>query len=136
MRYPIYSHQTNDGSFSGFVPDVEGCHFADDTTDQAMADAIFSLDNYFECMSEMGSAPAEAKTIISHIDDEDCTAGSWAYAHIDLIKYDGCLIKLNITLPQFLLSRIDEYVNTHREYHSRSMFLAELARLELTKHLQ
>ncbi|KAA1190226.1 hypothetical protein F0L16_09430 [Photorhabdus heterorhabditis] len=39
-----------------------------------------------------------------------------------------------ITMPQFLLGRIDEYVNSHREYHSRSGFLAELARRELSKH--
>lgn len=136
MRYPIYLHQANDGSFSGFVPDVEGCYFAGDTIDDAMADAIVSLDTYFEYMSEKGNAPAEAKTIAAHIDDEDCTGGSWAYVDIDLTKYDGRATKLNITLPQFLLSRIDNYVNTHREYHSRSGFLAELARRELTKHSQ
>ncbi|WP_072023193.1 type II toxin-antitoxin system HicB family antitoxin [Photorhabdus australis] len=36
MRYPIYLHQADDGSFSGFVPDVIGCYFAGDTIDDAI----------------------------------------------------------------------------------------------------
>jgi len=87
-------------------------------------------------MSEKGIAPTEAKTVADHFKDKDCTGGSWAYVDIDLTRYDGRATKLNITLPQLLLSRIDEYVNTHREYHSRSGFIAELARRELAKHSQ
>jgi predicted RNase H-like HicB family nuclease len=134
MKYPIYLHQANDGSFSGFVPDVIGCYFAGDTIDDAMSDALNALDTYFEYMSEKGQVPADAKTIADHVNDEDCTGGSWAYVDIDLTKYDGRATKLNITMPHFLLARIDDYVNSHREYHSRSGFLAELARRELAKH--
>ncbi|CAQ84285.1 MULTISPECIES: type II toxin-antitoxin system HicB family antitoxin [Photorhabdus] len=134
MRYPIYLHQADDGSFSGFVPDVIGCYFAGDTIDDAISDAQNALDTYFEYMSEKGEAPVQARTVADHLSNEDCTGGSWAYVDMDLTKYDGKAIKLNITMPQFLLGRIDKYVNSHREYHSRSGFLAELARRELSKH--
>ena len=134
MRYPIYLHQADDGSFSGFVPDVIGCYFAGDTIDDAISDAQNALDTYFEYMSEKGYTPDQAKTVADHLNNEDCPGGSWAYIDIDLTKYDGKATKLNITMPQFLLARIDEYVNSHREYHSRSGFLAELARRELAKH--
>lgn len=134
MRYPIYLHQADDGSFSGFVPDVIGCYLAGDTIDDAIVDAANALDTYFEYMSEKGQTPAEAKTVADHLNDEDCNGGIWAYVDIDLTKYEGRTTKLNITLPQFLLARIDDYVNSHREYHSRSGFFAELARRELTKH--
>ena len=100
----------------------------------AITDASNALDTYFEYMSEKGQAPAEAKTVADHLHDEDCTGGTWAYVDMDLTKYDGRATKLNITMPQFLLARIDDYVNSHREYHSRSGFLAELARRELAKH--
>ncbi|MDC9581916.1 type II toxin-antitoxin system HicB family antitoxin [Xenorhabdus sp. PR6a] len=134
MRYPIYLHQADDGSFSGFVPDVIGCYFAGDTIDDAISDATNALDTYFEYMSENGHTPVEAKTVADHLNDEDCNGGIWAYVDIDLTKYEGRTTKLNITLPQFLLVRIDDYVNSHREYHSRSGFFAELARRELAKH--
>ncbi|MDC9622498.1 type II toxin-antitoxin system HicB family antitoxin [Xenorhabdus sp. XENO-7] len=134
MRYPIYLHQAEDGSFSGFVPDVVGCYFAGDTIDDAIADAANALDTYFEYLSEKNQVPIEAKTISDHFSDDDCTGGIWAYVDIDLTKYEGRTTKLNITLPQFLLARIDDYVSSHSEYHSRSGFFAELARRELTKH--
>ncbi|EMA4402894.1 type II toxin-antitoxin system HicB family antitoxin, partial [Escherichia coli] len=52
---------------------------------------------------------------------------------IDLSKYDGKAVKLNITLPQNLLTKIDSYVESHKEYGSRSGFIAELARREILK---
>lgn len=116
------------------MPDVIGCYFAGDTIDDAISDAQNALDMYFEYMSEKGNTPDRAKTVADHLNNEDCTGGSWAYIDIDLTKYDGKATKLNITMPQFLLARIDDYVNSHREYHSRSGFLAELARRELAKH--
>ncbi|MDE9545441.1 type II toxin-antitoxin system HicB family antitoxin [Xenorhabdus bovienii] len=134
MRYPIYLHQADDGSFSGFVPDVVGCYFSGDTIDDAIVDASNALDTYFEHLSEKGQRPVEAKTVADHLNNEDCVDGIWAYVDIDLTKYEGRTIKLNITLPQILLIKIDDYVASHREYHSRSGFLAELARRELTKH--
>ncbi|MBD2785277.1 type II toxin-antitoxin system HicB family antitoxin [Xenorhabdus sp. DI] len=134
MRYPIYLHQADDGSFSGFVPDVVGCYFAGNSIDDAIVDAANALGAYFEYLSEQGKIPVEAKTVADHLDDEDCTGGIWAYVDIDLAKYEGRTTKLNITLPQFLLARIDDYVSSHREYHSRSGFFAELARRELSKH--
>ena len=46
---------------------------------------------------------------------------------IDVTKYLGKAQKLNITLPGYLLNRIDEYVLHHPEEKSRSGFLASAA---------
>lgn len=46
---------------------------------------------------------------------------------IDVNKYLGKAHKLNITLPGYLLNRIDEYVLNHPEEKSRSGFLASAA---------
>ena len=86
MRYPIYLHQADDGSFSGFVPDVIGGYFTGDTIDDAISNAQNALDGvrldtHFEYMSEKGHVPNQAKTVA------DCTGGSWAYVYIDLTKY-------------------------------------------------
>ncbi|MCW2483230.1 type II toxin-antitoxin system HicB family antitoxin, partial [Candidatus Symbiopectobacterium sp. NZEC135] len=67
-------------------------------------------------------------------DDEDCQGGIWGFVDIDTTKYEGKAIKLNITLPQNLLKRIDDYVSSNGEFSSRSGFIAELARRELLKH--
>lgn len=133
MKFPIYLHKTESGSFSGFVPDIEGCFFAGDNIDTTIDDAYEAIDTHLEFMAEEGDPLPEAKDISAHFDDEDCQGGVWAYADIDLSKYDGKAVKLNITLPQNLLNRIDTFVEVHNEYKSRSGFLAEIARRELSK---
>ncbi|WP_232832381.1 type II toxin-antitoxin system HicB family antitoxin [Photorhabdus sp. CRCIA-P01] len=45
----------------------------------------------------------QARTVADHLSNEDCTGGSWAYVDMDLTKYDGKAIKLNITMPQLVL---------------------------------
>lgn len=133
MKFPIYLHKAESGSFSGFVPDIIGCYFAGDNIDDTIADAYGAIDAHLEYQTEKGRPLPTAQDITAHADDEDCQGGIWAYVDIDLSKYDGKAVKLNITLPQHLLARIDDYVEVHREYPSRSGFLAELARRELQK---
>ncbi|WP_420279546.1 type II toxin-antitoxin system HicB family antitoxin [Serratia sp. BNK-4] len=133
MKFPIYLHQAEGGSFSGFVPDIIGAYFAGDTIDDAIADAYGAIDAHLEYQAEKGKALPNAQDISAHFHDEDCQGGFWAYVDIDLSKYDGKSVKLNITIPQNLLLKIDQYVEVHREYTSRSGFLAELARREMQK---
>jgi len=134
MKYPVYLHQAESGSFSGFVPDLEGCYFAGDTIDDAIADAHAAIDVYLDYRSEKGRDVPVASTMNDHKDDEDCQGGIWGIVDIDTTKYDGKAVKLNITLPHNLLTRIDAYVTSNRDYSSRSGFIAELARRELLKH--
>lgn len=134
MKYPVYLHQAESGTFSGFVPDIAGCYFAGDNIDEAIADAHAAIDAYLEYQSEKGREVPDAGTINDYKDDEDCRGGIWGLVDIDISKYQGKAVKLNITLPQNLLSRIDTYVSSNGDYTSRSGFLAELARRELLKH--
>ncbi len=131
MRFPVYLHKTEDNSWSGFVPDVEGCFFAGKSVDDALRDAYNAIDVHVESLADAGKAIPKAADIETHIQDEACQGGYWAFVEIDLSRYEGKAVKLNITLPQNLLSKIDSYVESHREYGSRSGFLAELARREL-----
>ncbi|EJF29218.1 type II toxin-antitoxin system HicB family antitoxin [Enterobacter sp. Ap-916] len=135
MKYPVYLHQAESGSWSGFVPDIEGCYFAGDTIDEAIDDAHGAINAHLEYQSEKGRAVPVALTINDHKNDESCQGGVWGFVDIDITRYEGKSVKLNITLPQSLLARIDSYVSGNREYASRSGFLAELARRELTKRL-
>lgn len=134
MKYPVYLHQAESGTYSGFVPDIEGCYFAGDTIDDAIADAHAAIDMYLEYQCEKGLDVPIAKTINDHKDDEDCRDGLWGFVDIDISRFEGKAVKLNITLPQNLLSKIDSYVMRNGEYSSRSGFLAELARRELLRH--
>lgn len=136
MKFPIYLHRAESGSFSGFFPDIAGCYFAGNSIDDAIADAYNALDAHLEYQAEKGNALPEAQEIAAHFENESCAGGYWAFVDVDLTKYDGRAVKLNITLPQNLLCRIDSYVEFNNEFSSRSGFIAELARRELQKVAQ
>lgn len=133
MRFPVYLHKAESEGYSGFVPDIVGCFFAGETIDKTIVDATEAIDAHLESLADRGKVLPEAKDISAYIDNEDCQGGIWAYVDIDISKYDGKAVKLNITLPQNLLVRIDTFVETHKEFNSRSGFLADLARRELAK---
>jgi len=134
MKYPVYCHQAESGTWSGFVPDLAGCYFAGDTLDDAIADAYGAIGTYLEYRSEQGQEVPAAGTINDRKDDADCQGGVWGFVDIDTSRFEGKAIKLNITLPQNLLVRIDRYVSSHGDFASRSGFFAELARRELLKN--
>ena len=52
MKFPIYLHQADSGSFSGFVPDITGCYFAGETIDAAIADAWNAIDAHLDYVTE------------------------------------------------------------------------------------
>lgn len=134
MKYPVYLHQAESGTYSGFVPDLAGCYFAGETIDNAIADAHAAIDTYLDYRNEQGKDVPIARTFNDHKDDEECQGGIWGFVDIDTSRYEGKTIKLNITLPQNLLIKIDGYVSHHGDFSSRSGFFAELARRELLKH--
>lgn len=134
MNYPVYIHQDDDGTASGFFPGVSGCYFAGDSFEEALADASSALDAHFELMAEGGADIPRPTAIADHKHDEECTDGVWALVDLDTSKYEGKSQKINITLPEILIAKIDSYVKTHSgEYGSRSGFLAIAARHEM-KH--
>ncbi|PLY35370.1 hypothetical protein F164LOC_20755 [Pectobacterium carotovorum] len=131
MKFPIYLHETQSGGFSGFVPDIDGVIFAGEDIDNAITDAYAAIDLHLEYQAEKGKKLPVAQDVKVHLTDGDCQGGYWAFVDIDLSKYDGKTVKLNITLPQNLLARIDHHVELNKG--SRSGFIAELARRELQK---
>eukprot|EP01132_Coremiostelium_polycephalum_P017940 gene17940-21425_t len=104
MLYPIaISTGDEDHAWGVEVPDIPGCFSAGDDLDDAMAMAREAIEGHFEILAEDGAPIPTAQ------------------------KYLGKAQKLNITLPGYLLNRIDEYVLHHPEEKSRSGFLASAA---------
>ena len=67
-----------------------------------------------------------AKLITFHQQDPEFAGWVWAVVDVPVEKYMGPAEKINITVPQIMLSRIDEYAKRHRQ--SRSGFLFDAAR--------
>ncbi|QCJ69644.1 hypothetical protein C9446_07095 [Providencia heimbachae] len=135
MLYPAFIEFDDNGSASGWFPDVEGCIFAGDNIEEAHADAKLAIDAHFELLSEKGFEIPMPKSQQAHLNSSSNEYGNgvWLFVDIDMDKYDGRAERINITLPHRLLHRIDTLVKSNTEYGSRSAFIAAAARKELKK---
>ena len=77
LKYPVYIHQSLDGSASGFFADVPGCVFAGETLSECLLDARSALSAHFALLEESGLALPEATSVAHHLNDPDCQGGVW-----------------------------------------------------------
>ena len=128
MLYPIAILPGDDKHAWGVeVPDIPGCFSAGDDLDEAMAMAREAIEGHLEILAEDGAPVPVASKVTTHAANPDYAGCTWAVVDIDVTKYMGKSEKLNITLPGYLLNRIDDYVKNHPDQKSRSGFLAKAA---------
>jgi predicted RNase H-like HicB family nuclease len=128
MLYPIAILPGDENHAWGVtVPDVPGCFSAGDDLDDAMAMAKEAIEGHLELLAEEGLPIPVASRVTLHAADPEYAGSTWAVVDIDVTRYMGKAEKLNITLPGYLLNRIDAYVRNHPDQKSRSGFLAAAA---------
>lgn len=128
MLYPIAISAGDEQHAWGVeVPDIPGCFSAGDNLDDAVAMAREAIEGHLELLAEAGESIPEARSLTLHASNPEYAGCTWALVDIDVTRYMGKAEKLNITLPGYLVARIDAYVKSHPEQKSRSGFLAEAA---------
>ncbi len=134
MHYPIAIEVGDEQhAFSVAVPDLPGCFSAGDTFDEAIANAREAIEGHLESLSEHGDPIPTATAIQQHLDNPGFTGWIWAAVEVDVTPYLGKSHKVNVTLPDLLIKRIDSTVAKHSDYKSRSGFLARAALHELER---
>ncbi|MFQ5559200.1 MAG: type II toxin-antitoxin system HicB family antitoxin [Nitrospinota bacterium] len=125
MRYPVVIHKDNGSEYGVTVPDLQGCFSAGTTMDNALENAEESIECHLEGMLLDGEKIPLAGSIEKHRKNREYKNGTWALINIDLSKLSGKAKRINITLPENILSQVDQYAQTHGE--SRSGLLAQAA---------
>ncbi len=126
MLFPIAIHKDDGTSYGVTVPDVPGCYSFGDTIEEAISNAKEAVIGHIETLLELGE-PVDIKVteidaLKSHDDFKDA---AWAFVDVDLAQLDSKPERVNISMPKFVLNRIDEYVASKHE--TRSGFLARAA---------
>lgn len=128
MLYPIAIFSGDEQHAWGVeVPDVPGCFSAGDDLDEALQMAREAIEGHLELLAELGEPIPEANPLSTYANAPAYAGCIWAVVEIDVTRYMGKAEKLNITLPAYLIARIDAYVKNHPEQKSRSGFLAQAA---------
>jgi predicted RNase H-like HicB family nuclease len=126
LEFPVAIHKDPDSSYGVTVPDIPGVFSAGDTIDEAMRNTkeaiVFHVSSMIEDGQEVSISPLK---IDEHISNPDYAGAIWAFVEVDLSQLDPQPERIDISLPRFVLHKIDSYVEARHE--TRSGFLARAA---------
>ncbi len=118
MRYPVVIHKDTDTDYGVTIPDLPGCFSAGDTIDDALVEAVEAIECHIEGLLLDGEPIPTPKSIEFHQNNPDYSDGIWALVAVDLSKLSGKSKRVNITVPERLLSIMDQYALQHGETRS------------------
>ena len=107
MKYPIVIHKDPDSAYGVTVPDIPGCFSAGDTFEEAISNATEAIECHLEALlmdEEDLPLPSDAE---KYLGNPDFAEGVWALASIDLSRISGKAKRVNVTIPERVLSQID-----------------------------
>ncbi|EGO7738250.1 TPA: type II toxin-antitoxin system HicB family antitoxin, partial [Escherichia coli] len=126
MLYAI-AIDRGDSSFGVRVPDLPGCFSGGDSFQDAVDSAREAIEAHVELLVESGESIPVATNLDEWQSDPEYSDAVWALVEVDVSRLMGKSEKINVTLPSLLIRRIDQFVESHPEYGSRSGFLARVA---------
>ena len=125
MKYSIVIHKDTDSDYGVTFPDLPGCFSAGDSFEQALEMAQEAAELHLEGLIEEGAGIPQPAPIEQHMQNPDYQGGVWAVVDVDLSKLSGKARRVNITLPERVLTSIDDYAVRHGG--NRSKLLADAA---------
>lgn len=132
MRFPIvllFNPESNDYRVN--VPDMPGCVCRAPSMDSALNEIIAVIEGHLSLLAEYSEQIPTASTFEHHVSKMEYRGGVWAIVDIDITPFLGKSHKINVTLPELLIKKIDDCVAIHPDYKTRSGFLASAALKEL-----
>jgi len=125
MYVTVVIHKDKDSDYGVTVPDLPGCFSAGDTIEDALAQAHEAIELHIEGILEDGEQ-VPAMTAPEQLQKKrDYKGGVWHLVKIDPSKLAGKAKRINVTIPERLLTQIDNAAEMARL--NRSAFLAQAA---------
>lgn len=125
MNYPIAIEHEPGKAYGVQVPDLPGCFSAGDTMDEAIANAKEAVAFHIEGLLDAGENIPSPQGVETHAANPGYAGMIWALVSVDLASLSGKAKRLNISLPERVLRRIDSAAE--RSGETRSGFIARVA---------
>ncbi|MFY9259040.1 MAG: type II toxin-antitoxin system HicB family antitoxin [Gallionella sp.] len=126
MLLPIAIHKDPNSVFGVIVPDIPGCHSWGDTMEMAVKNTKLAITSHVQTLIELGETvdiqPSRLEDLVAHTEYQ---GAYWLIVEVDEMTLDTKPERVNISLPRFLLHKIDAY--TQGSHETRSGFLAKAA---------
>ena len=125
-------HKDPDSEYGVTVPDLPGCFSAGRTVEEALDAAVEAIECHIGGLLMDGLPVPAAQPVEAHRKIREYTGGFWALVDVDLSKVSGRAKRVNITLPEHLLTQIDSFAAKTGD--TRSGFLVHAAMEYVTAH--
>ncbi len=122
MIYPVVLHKDSDSDYGVTIPDLPGCFSAGGSIDEALREAVEAAECHIEGLLVDSEDIPLPITIEKHQEALDFADGIWAFIDVDLSKLSGKVRRVNITIPERILSKIDTFAQSQGK--SRSGLIA------------
>lgn len=135
MNYPLLI--TTDKITNNFlvtVPDLPGCQLSTGSVSEGIEKIENVVTEHLSILAEYGEEIPPAKSIDYHMKNCDVDSPIWAVLNVDIVPFLGKSHKINVTLPELLIKKIDDRVNKSPAYKTRSGFIAAACLIELNKN--
>ncbi|MCX6049180.1 MAG: type II toxin-antitoxin system HicB family antitoxin [Chloroflexi bacterium] len=118
MRFPVVIHKDPDSDYGVTVPDLPGCYSAGETIDDALNQVVEAIELQIDGMIQDHEPIPTPQPMEVHQQNSDYAGGVWAIVTIDISKISGKAKRVNITLPERLLTLMDQYAAKRGETRS------------------
>ncbi len=124
MLFPIVIHKDHDSDYGVTVPDLPGCFSAGESLAEAVANAREAIELHIEGMLDAGDT-VNASDPADYQGNPDYAGGVWHLVTVNPANLRGNAQRVNITIPERVLGRIDRAAKAIG--NSRSEFLVTAA---------
>jgi len=131
--YPAKINQEHGTEFRLTFPDLPGCKTSGSTVEEVMKNAQQAIADHLSILAEYGEPIPHASSIDVHLNNQLETNCTWALIEFDILPYLGKSHKINVTLPELLIKRIDDRVSKSEIHKTRSGFIASACLKEINK---
>lgn len=132
MFIPAALHKDSHSVYGVTIPDLPGCFSYGDTIEEAITNARSAAYMHIDGMIEDGEFKNLSASSIADLSQEsDYDGATWVMIEIDPAKISQQQIRFNVSWPQYLLDRVDEYTSANHE--TRSGFLAKAALIAMNQ---
>lgn len=126
MLLAVAIHKDRDSAYGVSIPDVPGCFSYGDTIEMALSNARQAVMAHLETLLDLGQSLDLQVTPVEKLQRRtEHRHAIWGVIDIDLSLLDSKPERVNISLPKFVLNKIDRHV--YANHDSRSGFLARAA---------
>ncbi len=140
MKYAIvFSLNEEELNYQVAVPDLPGCALTSKSIDLGLEEITKAIKSHLSILAEYGEKIPNAGSIEVHrknymlANPHTFSQAFWAIVNIDVSPYLGKSHKINVTLPELLITQIDDKVSKSSDYKTRSGFIATACFAELAK---